>query len=371
MDDLTCWLQLHHAPKLSPRALAGLVSRYGSPCAVLEAFAAGAAEPGIPAEACAGLRAPDPGPVAADLLWLSAPDHHILTADDPLYPPLLRRTADPPQVIYVLGDPEVLSQPQVAIVGSRHPTPEGGEIAFGLARELAAAGLVVTSGLALGIDGAAHRGGLAADGITVAVAGTGLDRVYPARHRDLAHRIAGEGAIVSEYWPGTPPLPENFPRRNRIIAGLALGVLVVEAALRSGSLITARLAAEEGREVFAVPGSVRNPLARGCHALIRQGAVLVEGAADVLAELAAALPSAPVPVPALAGRVRPDRPTARDPDHAHVLDCMGFEPVAVDTLVRRSGLTAETVSSILLLLELQGLVVSYGGGRYARVAKMT
>jgi DNA processing protein len=371
MDELTCWLILHHAPRLGSRGTAQLVARFGSPCAALEGAAAGL-WPGLDEPTLAYLRAPDLAPVEADQAWRGgAPGRHILTPRDPRYPGLLARTADPPQVLYVLGDPEVLAQPQVAVVGSRHPSPGGAETAFEFARELAAAGLVVTSGLAAGIDGAAHRGALAAGGLTVAVAGTGLDRVYPSRHRELAHRVAAEGAIVSEYWPGTPPLPDNFPRRNRIIAGLALGTLVVEAALRSGSLISARLAGEEGRQVLAVPGSIRNPLARGCHALIRDGATLVEAPADVLSELAALLP-APVRGAAQAGAAQ-DHAGApvTDPDHARVLAAMGHDPVAVDTLVARSGLTAEVVSSILLLLELQGLVASHGGGRYSRVAQGT
>jgi DNA processing protein len=306
--------------------------------------------------------------VEADRAWAAEPGRHILTVRDPRYPELLRRTADPPQVLYVLGDPEVLGLPQVAIVGSRHPTPGGAETAHELARDLAAAGLVVTSGLALGIDGAAHRGALAAGGVSVAVAGTGLDRVYPASHRELAHRLAAEGALVSEYPVGTPPLPEHFPRRNRIIAGLSLGTLVVEAALRSGSLITARLAGEEGREVLAVPGSIRNPLTRGCHALLREGATLVESAADVLQALAGLLPH--VPAAAAGGPAEAqEHEDPGDPDHRRVLASLGYDPAPIDLLVTRSGLTAEAVSSILLLLELRGLVESHGGGRYARAGR--
>lgn len=368
MDDIECWLILHHTPRLGSRGVAELVARFGSPCAAMEAVAAGL-ELALAGEALTYLRTPDLAPVRADLAWLQGPKRHILTPADVRYPPLLARTADPPQILYVVGDPEVLAQPQVAVVGSRHPSPGGTETAFELARGLAAAGLVVTSGLAAGVDGAAHRGALAANGLTVAVAGTGLDRVYPARHRDLAHRIAADGALVSEYWPGTPPLGENFPRRNRILAGLALGTVVVEAALRSGSLISARLAAEEGRQVFAVPGSIRNPLARGCHALIRDGATLVEAPEDVLGELAPLLRAFTAGRPPADTAVGHPPAGAFDPDHARVLDVMGYDPVAVDTLVTRSGLTAEAVSSILLLLELQGLVVSHGGGRYSRVAQ--
>jgi DNA processing protein len=368
MDGLACWIALHRAPGLGSRGLAALVARFGSPCAALDAAAAERAGLGLAPETLEYLRAPDLRAVEVDLAWRETAGRSILTPEDPAYPPQLRGTADPPQVLYVLGDPEVLAQPQVAVVGSRHPTPGGTDNAYAFARALAAAGLVVTSGLAAGIDGAAHRGALAAGGLTVVVAGTGLDRVYPARHRELAHRIAAEGALVSEYWPGAPPLPEHFPRRNRILAGLALGTLVVEAALRSGSLITARLAAEEGREVFAIPGSIHNPLARGCHNLIRQGAQLVETPEEVLGVLGpllSALHRSPVPASATPPRGAGPR---LDLDHQRVLASLGHDPVAVDTLVKRCGLTAEEVSSILLLLELQGLVVAQGGGRYARSA---
>lgn len=388
MDELACWLMLHRCPGLGSRGLAALVARFGSACAVLEAARHAPAGLGLTAESLEHLRQEsDPG-VEADLAWAAESGRHLLPVSDPRYPELLRRTADPPQVLYVLGDPEVLGLPQVAVVGSRNPTPGGAEIARELARDLAAAGLVVTSGLALGVDGAAHQGALAARGLTVAVAGTGLDRVYPAAHRELAHRIAAEGALVSEFPVGTPPLPEHFPRRNRIIAGLALGTLVVEAALRSGSLITARLAGEEGREVFAVPGSVRNPLARGCHVLLREGATLVESAADVLQALGGLLAHVPrdgAGEAAAAGSGAAGAGSAAglgpgatraggaaeplDPDHRRVLESLGFDPVGVDTVVERSGLTAEAVSSILLLLELRGLVEAHGGGRYAATAR--
>jgi len=221
----------------------------------------------------------------AELAWLSETGHHLVTWADTDYPPLLREIPAPPVVLYVIGDRQSLSHPQFAIVGSRNPTPMGRENAQAFAKTLAGAGLTITSGLALGIDGAAHRGALDAGGKTIAVVGTGLDRVYPARHRDLAYAVVQQGALVSEFPLGTPPKSENFPVRNRIISGLSLGTLVVEAAVQSGSLITARLATEQGREVFAIPGSIHSPQARGCHALIRQGAKLVETAQDILEEL--------------------------------------------------------------------------------------
>jgi DNA processing protein len=254
---------------------------------------------------------------------------------------------------------------QLAMVGSRNPTPGGVRTASDFARHLAHAGLVITSGLALGIDAAGHAGALAAGQPTIAVMGTGLDRVYPGSHRELAHRIAAQGALVSELPIGAQPRPENFPRRNRIISGLSLGTLVVEAAQRSGSLISARCAAEQGREVFAIPGSIHNPLARGCHALIRQGAKLVETAEDVVNELGAL---------ALAGTLQEvasptptDAAPRLDPEYAKLLDSIGFDPLPVDVLVATCGLTPAEVSSMLLQLELRGFVASSPGGLYNRL----
>ena len=263
------------------------------------------------------------------------------------------------------GDPGLLCSPQLAIVGSRNPSVSGRQTAGEFAAHLAAVGITISSGLASGIDGAAHLGALRADGFTLAVAATGLDRVYPADHRDLAHRIAEQGVLVSEFPPGTPPRRDHFPRRNRIIAGLALGTLVVEAAVRSGSLITARLAAEQGREVFAIPGSIHNPLARGCHRLIRQGAKLVETAQDVLEELAPLLGTR-----SSAASLSDDEPPqlrlqTLDPEYRQLLASLGHDPLPADQLIERSGLTAEAVSSMLLLLELEGYVSSAPGGRYA------
>jgi DNA processing protein len=283
------------------------------------------------------------------------------------YPPQLLAIPDPPPLLHVLGEVATLARPSVAIVGSRQPTPAGRETAYAFARDLAAAGLVVTSGLALGIDAAAHRGALDAGGRTIAVCGTGLDVVYPRSNVQLAARIARSGALVSEFPPGTRPLPHHFPQRNRIISGLALGVLVVEARHRSGSLITARLAAEQGREVFALPGSIHNALARGCHRLIRDGARLVETVEEVLgglqADLFAALP---------AGRAQAPATTAfsggaLDRDSKILLNACGFEPVDVDTLVERTGFPAGSVASMLVMLELCGEVEPCAGGLYCRL----
>jgi DNA processing protein len=319
-----------------------------------------------PAAAIAAvLRGPPSDGHDSDVAWLRETHHHLVTWSDPDYPVLLRQIADPPLVLYVQGRRELLTHPQIAVVGSRNPTALGRQTAAAFARSLVESGLTVTSGLALGIDAAAHRGALDANGETIAVCGTGLDRIYPAGNRDLAHTIAARGALVSELPIGTPARPGNFPVRNRVISGLSLGVLVVEAALRSGSLITARLAGEQGREVFALPGSIHSPMARGCHALIRQGAKLVETAADILEELGAiarvsASTTSSIDAPAPA-------PAMLTPIERQVFDCLGYEPTHIDALIDRSGLTAETVSSILLQLELRGLVVM-GPGGYQRAS---
>jgi DNA processing protein len=309
------------------------------------------------------LRAPDWAGVEQDENWLAGESRRLLTLHDPRYPERLRQIADPPPLLFVHGDADWLSQPQVAMVGSRNPSPLGAQTAFDFARALATAGLTITSGLALGIDAASHRGALES-GSTVAVMGTGPDRVYPARHRELAHEIAARGALVTEWPTGTPVLANNFPRRNRLISGLSLGTLVVEAAAQSGSLITARLALEQGREVLAIPGSIHNPLARGCNALIRQGAKLVETIGDVLEEIASLLPVAPVlsAVPALSPRQNP-----ADAEHREILKFVAYEPTSVDTLAAASGESAEAMASMLLILELEGYVASVPGGRYQRL----
>ena len=290
------------------------------------------------------------------LNW-QAPNRHLLTWASPHYPTLLRQIPDPPALLYVTGDLQALSGPQLAIVGSRKPSPTGRDNAEAFAKALAEMGLGITSGLALGIDAAAHQGALAGKGVTIAIAGTGVDRVYPAQHRKLAHQIVENGGcLVSEYPLGSPPLPHQFPRRNRIISGLSVGTLVVEAALSSGSLITARQALEQGREVFAIPGSIHNPMAKGCHQLIRQGAKLVETAQDILEELAVLLGQqlqqfelAPV---------SESQSETDDP----LLQQMGWDPVDTDTLIERLGWPAEQVAEQLLGLELEGRVQAVPGG---------
>jgi DNA processing protein len=359
------WLVLHHATGIGGRTLQLLLDSFSGPSAILAATGTQLSAAGLSRPAIEALRETDSPGVASDLAWLQQPGNHILTWQHPHYPPLLKQLPDPPPLLYVHGDVTLLCEPQLAMVGSRNPSASGQQTATDFARHLAAAGLVVTSGLALGIDTASHQGALDAGAATIAVMGTGLDRVYPASNRDLARRIAERGALLSEFPTGTPPLAENFPRRNRIISGLSLGTLVVEAALRSGSLISARLAAEQGREVFAIPGSIHNPLARGCHLLIRQGAKLVETAHDVIDELGP-----------LASACQPDRidtDTPRDEpgrlaeEYTQLLENMGFDPVPIDRLVTMSGLTPAEVSSMLLQLEMDGHVASSPGGIYNRL----
>jgi DNA processing protein len=316
------------------------------------------------------LLSPDWDQVEQDLEWFAAASNrHIVRLGDAAYPALLKEISDPPSMLFVQGDVFALSQWQLAVVGSRNPSPPGRDNAFEFARFLANGGVTISSGLAMGIDAAAHQGALAGEGKTVAVIGTGLDRVYPAKHRDLAHEIVEQGAIVSEFALGTSPRAENFPRRNRLISGLSLGTLVVEAAIRSGSLITARMALEQGREVFAIPGSIHNPLAKGCHHLIKEGAKLVETAEDIVEELGAI---AAVSAASSEGVDEAERGSAlqvSDPDYQVLLTCLGYDPIEIDRLITESGLTAETVSSMLLLLELDGQVASLSGGRYVRVGR--
>lgn len=362
---LRCWLTLHRVPGVGTHTLATLLRHFGTIEAV---FAASRAQ----LLSALGHRSTlvdhilggaDAEMLAQHLAWLEQPGHHVLTCLEPEYPRLLSEIAYPPLLLFVLGDKRLLSRAQLAVVGTRNPTPAGVDTAQAFAGALAQAGLVVTSGLALGIDGAAHRGALDAGGQTIAVMGTGVDCVYPARHRSLAQRITQHGAIVSEFPLATPPKAENFPRRNRIISGLSVGTLVVEAALRSGSLITARYAIEQGREVFTIPGSIHSPLARGCHALIREGAKLVETARDIIEELGAL---ASLTDQEASADEHPSVPTA-DPRLLTLLEHIGHDPVSVDTLVERSGLTPHSISSMLVEMELLGVVAACAGGRFMRV----
>lgn len=304
--------------------------------------------------------------VEADLAWLAVPGRHLLTLSMADYPARLRHIADPPPVLFVEGDVQILPTAQLAMVGSRRATPCGVQTAHYFSAELASRGLAITSGLALGVDAASHRGAMAGGGRTLAVAANGLDIVYPRSHWRLARQVAENGALLSEFSPGTPPLAGHFPRRNRLISGLSLGVVVVEAAQRSGSLITARLAGEQGREVFAIPGPIESPLSRGCHQLIRQGAKLVEQVSDILEELPDDLVLLPARrVPQSTSKALPDLDAA----HKKVLKSLAYRATSVDSVVERSGLTANTVCSILLALELRGLVVPVPGGAYCLTTK--
>jgi DNA processing protein len=316
--------------------------------------------------AIAAPRNPDPQGIAGDERWLAGANRRLVTWGAADYPPLLASIVDAPLVLFVEGVAQALALPQLAIVGSRNPTALGRDTAEQFAGHLAAAGLVISSGLALGIDAAAHCGALAAGGSTVAVMGCGLDAVYPREHVDLAREVATRGTLVSDLPTGTPPLKHHFPRRNRIISGLSVGTLVVEAALQSGSLITARLASEQGREVFAIPGSIHNPMARGCHRLIRQGAKLVETVDDIFAELGALLEGLRAGAQSEAPDTQAVSGPVLDKDYEILLDALGFAPAGIDTLVSRTGLAAEVVASMLLILELDGRVAQQFGGLYGR-----
>lgn len=361
-DELAAWLRLLLTPGVGNETARQLLAAFGQPEAVFTQSLAALQAVSGNRIAQALLTPPEALSSTVDRLqaWLAeTPDHHVLTLGDPHYPAELLQTQDPPLLLYVLGQLEALRHPKrLAIVGSRNPTPQGALNAREFAQALGQAGVCVVSGLALGVDGAAHEGALDAGAPTIAVVGTGLDRVYPKRHLELAHRIAAQGALVSEYPLGTPPLAQNFPRRNRIIAGLSQGTLVVEAALQSGSLITARLAAEQGREVFAIPGSIHAPQARGCHALIRQGAKLVESAQDILEELR-------VPDPFAQVRVAVPVPPTED----GLLAVMGFDPVSLDALQARCGLDTATLQARLLELELDGHLGRLPGGLLQRIGQ--
>ena len=366
-DEISAWMTLIRAAGIGSAAIHILVQRFGTAAATISAPHHELSAAGLDDSIVGALKNPDSKSLDKDLAWLGDSGVQLITRGSELFPELLEQTSSPPAALFVLGDPEVLSIPQLAIVGSRNPTETGREIAAEFSAHLASRGLAITSGLALGIDTAAHRGALAASGLTIAVCGTGLDTVYPRDNRELATEIAKEGALVSEFPPATRPRRENFPMRNRIISGLSLGTLVVEAAQRSGSLITARKAAEQGREVFAVPGSIHNPLSKGCHRLIRDGAKLVESADHIFEELGSLFGSVRAEIrPQAEGRKTTDTDMLNDPDYVKVLDAIGFDPTRADRIVERTGLTADVVSSMLLILELHGHVVSAPGGGYTR-----
>jgi DNA processing protein len=368
-EESCAWVTLTRAPGLDvstlPRALETLLHAQG----IVEASDAARAGAGISAASREFLSSTRAAPSATERAWLDNPRHHVVPCTDPRYPALLRRSERHPIALYVIGNPDLLNDPQLAIVGSRNPSAQGRETAHEFSEYLAGRGLAITSGLAVGIDSAAHRGALKAQGNTLAVLGSGVDVIYPRGNLRLAGEIQQQGALISGFPLGTPPRREHFPQRNGIIAGMSLGTLVVEAARRSGSLITARLAADQGREVFAIPGSIHSPLSRGCHELIRQGAKLTETAHDILSELnfseffglAAGAPR----VPAASG----DAASGMDKEHKILLDALGFDPADLDVLVVRTGFKAQAVSSMMLILELEGHVQAAPGGRYSRVVR--
>ena len=367
MEDTDRWLALGRAPGLHRDHLrdAGALE---APTQLVGLSAAELRARGIPDAAAAWLAQPNPQTLQGDRRWLESADVQLIGCDSEHYPPLLGQIKSAPVALYVRGDNAVLLSAQLAMVGSRNPTAPGARTARDFAAFLARSGLTITSGLAVGIDASAHEGALAAKGRTVAILGCGLDQIYPPENTDLAARIVAQGgALVSEFPPGTAPRRENFPRRNRLISGLSLGTLVVEAARQSGSLITARLATEQGREVFAIPGSIHNPLARGCHELLRQGAKLVETAADILSELKIPYTKQDITDELSHASVARTARPALDKDYEILLDALGFEPQSIDALVEQTGLPSPSVASMLLILELEGRVGLHAGGRYARV----
>ena len=373
-EDFEAWFRLIHQPGVSRSAARALLAAFASAPAVMRAgppqWRAVAGQ-----SVASALARPDPAVtqrLETARAWLAAsPRRQAITLGDPAYPAALLSTEDPPLMLFAEGRVELLTAPALAVVGSRHPTPQGAANAREFAAHLSAEGWTIVSGLAQGVDGAAHEGALTGTGSTIAVVGTGPDIPYPRQHAVLTQRIAESGLLLSEYAPGTPPLPANFPLRNRIIAGLGRGTLVVEAALQSGSLITARLAVEAGREVFAIPGSIHSPQSRGCHALIRQGAKLVESARDIVEELGGSLV---VPTRAGRGRSEPaaaltpgDQAPAQCSDADAVLGALGHDPATLDALSARTGMSAAALGARLLELELEGVVSRLPGGLFQRL----
>src|SRR5215470_1571196 len=358
------WASLQLLHDLPSRTLVGLLKHFGGPVELRAASRQSLAKLVSTEAASAIERGPDPKKLETALTWLREPGHALVAWGDADYSGPLLSIADPPPVFYYVGRRELLNHAAVAIVGSRNATPQGVEHAEAFGAALSAAGLTIVSGLASGIDAAAHRGGLSAVSSSIAVVGTGLDQVYPTSNSALAAQLERNGGLLSEFALGTPPVPENFPRRNRVISGLSRGVLVVEATLNSGSLITARLAAEQGREVFAIPGSIHSPFSKGAHRLIRDGAKLVETAQDVLEELGIEV-SQQAPAPALQAGEASKAPAAEGTS-AKVLAAMGHDPAGIDVLARRTGLAAEAITVALVELEVAGRVLSLPGGLYQR-----
>ncbi|MCS5592338.1 MAG: DNA-processing protein DprA [Gammaproteobacteria bacterium] len=353
--NLAFWLWLLNAPRIGVKAFYDVLKVFETPQNVFDAGTQELKQSGLFSNTTlAYLSNKDMRCVDKDLEWAKGDCCYIVSLLDPNYPELLKQISDPPPLLYILGDPEVLNTSQFAIVGSRNPTEGGRVITRELCRDLSLSGLVITSGMATGIDGEAHIAALEAGGETIAVCGTGLDRIYPAKHRALAHQISGQGALVSEFSIGTTPMAQNFPRRNRLISGMSLGVLVVEASIKSGTMITARLALEQGREVFAVPGSIHSPLSTGPHELLKQGAVLTRSAEDILDELSFETEPCIPPIKQYNG----DKDV--DNEISELLKFLSYEAISVDELVEKSKLSPQVVSQMLLMLELSNRVSKVG-----------
>jgi DNA processing protein len=351
---LKAWLALSLTRGLGGESARRLLKEFGSPEAVFAA-STGSLKSIVKTDVVTEIsKGVVDDAIAPTLDWLQDGNNHVVTLADSDYPQALLNIPDPPLLLYVKGRPDLLNHSALAVVGSRNATPQGILNAEAFSRSLSNAGLCIVSGMAHGIDAAAHQGALPGQGSSIAIVGTGLDKVYPAANRDLAHALAAQGALVSEFPLGTPPLAANFPRRNRLISGMSIGCLVVEASLQSGSLITARLASEQGRDVFAIPGSIHAPQSKGCHALIKQGAKLVETARDILEEL-----GGQIVVPAQSAN-----PLGA---YSALLDHLGFDPVDIDTLAARCGLTMAELSAMLLTLELEGRISTMPGGQYQRI----
>jgi DNA processing protein len=369
-NSLENWLALLHTTGVGPTTFHTLLDAFGSVGAALNASRKQLSSLALDADTISALCNPEQADINADLNWNAEKNHHIITLHDERYPAQLKDLNDAPPLLYVRGDPDYLLQPQLAMVGSRNPTAAGRNTAKEFARHLSGVGITITSGLASGIDGASHEGALHGLAGTVAVVAHGLDIVYPAQHQKLAQAISENGAVVSEMPIGTEPLRGLFPRRNRLISALSLGTLVVEAAHKSGSLITARFALEQNREVFAIPGSIHNPMARGCHQLIRQGAKLVESADDILEDLrVTAEQNTPYPIKTDANTHENSKDPHKtlDPDHQKLLKCLAYEPASIDELVVSSNFNAAEVASMLLIMELEGIIVSQDG-RYTCIS---
>ena len=380
--ELESWIKLWRVSGIGSKKYQLLLDYFKSPAEVFSSNSSQIIQAGISAKDANAIldQKNNNDSSKPDLDWLSASEqHHIITIHCAEYPQRLKQINDAPAVLYVHGNVSILNDPQLGIVGSRNPTQSGHNNAYEFAKHFSQTGLCVTSGLAMGVDGAAHQGAIDGNGPTIAVIATGIDRVYPAKHRTLAHQIVKDGAIISEFPLGTHPDSRHFPRRNRIISAMSYGVLVVEAALKSGSLITARLAMEQNREVFAIPGSIHNPLAKGCHQLIRQGAKLVETAEDILEEMASlidlndhqtkhAATSSNTNVPNLnddVSEITPDNHL--DTEQQTLLDNMGYDPVSIDQLVSTTDFDAASIAAMLLMLELQNYIAANGGGTYTRI----